>query len=259
MTRRVHSALIALLVLVVAVPVLTGVPASTALVIGGIVGAQWWAGSWAWSRIRPAASEWEILGIGLALGTAASTFSGLAVSMVAGVPWGWAVMPVAVAIAALVRRSQTGAGRDSGTERSVSDVSVPAILGLSVGLISGLAAIVWAVRSYPLLSGDWSRFHPDMGFFEALGNSLAFWGPADSIFTPDSVVRYHWLVYAWSGQVQGSIGAESFTVLTRVLPIVALIGAVLVAVAWTRELSRSRWAPALAVALLVAGGFVGAG
>ena len=43
--------------------------------------------------------------------------------------------------------------------------------------------------------------HPDMPFFQALSTSLARLGPLDSAFMSGAQVRYHWLTYAWVGQV----------------------------------------------------------
>ena len=252
MTRRTSLLFAGLLFVVLAFPLLTGVTWWASVVLTFMVALQWWAGTWLWCRMRPGCSDWECLGAGLALGTSLSTFSGLLLAAAFGVPWGWVAVPgVALAAAIALRRRGRAAP-------SASDLSRAAWSGVGVGLITGLGGLVWAVRSYPLGTGDWSRYHPDMGFFEALGNSLASFGPLASIFTPDSLIRYHWLVYAWSGQLQVSSGAEPFTVLTRFLPVLALIGAVLVAVAWTRSMTNNRWAPSLATGLLVVGGFVGA-
>ena len=104
----------------------------------------------------------------------------------------------------------------------------------------------------------WGRYHPDMLFFESLSTALSRLGPLDSIYTPDGVVRYHWLVYAWSGQVTSAADAAPFVVLTRVLPFVAVVGCALIAIAWARRMSYVVWVPALAVVLLVMGGYVGA-
>lgn len=253
MSRRASAGLAGLITLLLVFQVVTGVSPVTALATAAVVGAQWWAGSWLWGSIRTRASEWETLGIGLALGTALSTFSGLVVSAAFGVPWGWAIVSLGVLVAALIRRRRLTTGLDA------SDFSQPGLIALGVGLLAGFASLAWSIRSYPLGNGDWSRYHADMGFFEALGHSLASWGPLASIFTPDSLIRYHWLVYAWSGQIQATTGGEPFTVITRVLPVVALFGALLVTIGWTRSLSRSRLAPSLAAGLLVTGGFVGAG
>jgi hypothetical protein len=71
-------------------------------------------------------------------------------------------------------------------------------------------------------------------------------------------LRYHWFVYGWAGQLTASADALPFVVLTRLLPIVAIVSLVLLASAWAGRLSRIRWVPAMAAILVVAGGYVGA-
>lgn len=251
MNSRTMARALPFVVVVFLVPLLTGVSAGISALMAFIVASQWWAGTWIWTRVRPLSSSWEQLGVGLALGTTLSTFTGLVVTAFVGTPWGWSAAPLIVVTIAVVRRTLWDKSAPSTGDSAGA-------LALSAGILAGVGSILWAIRSYPLGDGNWSRYHPDMMFFEALGNSLASLGPLGSIFTPDSYVRYHWLVYAWSGQIQNSIGAEPFVVLTRLLPVVALIGAVLVTVAWIRSLTEQFGAALLAVALVVLGGFVGA-
>jgi hypothetical protein len=115
------------------------------------------------------------------------------------------------------------------------------------------------LRNYPLnWSGTWSGYHPDMVFFEALARGTSTFAPGDSIFQAGADIRYHWMAYSWVGQLTAASGAAPFVVLTRVLPVVALVGALGVTVAWSRSLSRQPWVPTLAAMLLVSGGYVGA-
>jgi hypothetical protein len=106
-----------------------------------------------------------------------------------------------------------------------------------------------------------------MVFFEALSNSAAQYGGSDSVFMAGADIRYHWFSYAWVGQITELTGAQPFVVLTRVLPIVALIATVAVALTWTRKLvvsanlESARFTRVLAwlvVALIVTGGYLGA-
>jgi len=123
----------------------------------------------------------------------------------------------------------------------------------------GLLVFLYAVRSYPLKwTGSWTGYHPDMAFFEALANSLARFGAFESPFTPGATVRYHWLSYAWTGQLSVISDAGPFVGITRVLPIVALLASAAIVVSWTQRLSGHRWTPFLAGALLTMSGFVGA-
>jgi hypothetical protein len=128
-----------------------------------------------------------------------------------------------------------------------------------VSLAIGAATLVVNSRTYPL---GWSvakdSYHPDMFFFEALSTSLARFGPSESIFMAGAEIRYHWLAYAWSGQIAESAGTEPFFMLTRILPVIALVGCVAIAVALTQKFTKSAWAPTLAGVLIVFGGYVGA-
>lgn len=234
--------------------VTTGVGVWSAAVLVAIVAVQTGAGGWLWSLLRTGRSgPVENVGMGMALGTVLAVLSGLLVQVLTGWRFGWGA-PVLVALVVwLTRRGW----RSVGSSEGLSDRAT--ILGAAVAIVLGGFSLVPNVLSYPLTwVGMWSRYHPDMLFFESLSTSLAQLGPLDSIYTPDALIRYHWLVYAWAGQVGNAAGAPPFVVLTRVLPFVAVIGTGLVAVAWARRLSSAVWAPALAVVLLVAGGYVGA-
>ena len=123
----------------------------------------------------------------------------------------------------------------------------------------GGSSLAFNLRNYPLVwEGTWSQYHSDMPFFEALATSLSRFGPTDSIFLPGAEVRYHWLSYAWAGQVTEAAGAEPFVVLTRVLPFVAILACSLIVIAWARRVSSVSWVPTLAAVMLLTGGFLGA-
>lgn len=234
---------------------LTGVPLGTAILLVLAVAWQCVAGAIIWRRVHRGASALEVLGMALALGTLLSSLAGVVSAAVHLGPWGWAV-PSVIALGWLVwsRRRELPVA-------VVAPASVDrwALLGFAAALVPGLALWRYALRLYPLnWSGSWSGYHPDMPFFEALGHSIAAFGPFASPFLPDALVRYHWLAYAWQGQLEVSVGAEPFIALTRLLPLVALIGCAAVAAAWARALSPHRWVPALAGVLLAVGGFTGA-
>lgn len=221
-----------------------------------IVIAQTAAGAFWWRLLRgPSVRLLEAIGMGMALGTAAATASGVLLFRV--VPGGWAwVLPIVVTIVV----APFAVHRDPALLRTRSDTPWgPALVALVVGGTLGMASIAINLRNYPLHSdGMITTYHPDMLFFEALSTSLAKLGPADSIFMSGADLRYHWFAYAWSGQVAQTAGTDAFVMLTRVLPIVALLGSLLLAVAWTQRLTRGRWAPTLASILIVFGGYVGA-
>ena len=232
----------------------TGVEPGNAALLTGVVGVQAWAAGYLWRAFTGGHRAAEVVGMGLALGTAAALMSGLAVKLATGTNLGWAV-PAVVAIAVgVIRRA-----RRPTRPPSEANWDAGSIVGTAAAVVVGTASLVPNLLSYPLTwTGLWSRYHGDMLFFEALSTSLARLGPLDSLFSPDMQVRYHWLVYAWSGQVSETVDAAPFVALTRVLPYVAVVGSGLIAVAWARRLSSASWVPLLAVMLLVTGGYVGA-
>jgi hypothetical protein len=138
-------------------------------------------------------------------------------------------------------------------------VSVPraqswaVLITLIVGFIS--IAVNWS--RVPLDAPTTTSF-ADLYFFEAIAHGLAEFGPSQSILMDGGALRYHWFTYAWSGELTQISQAEPFLVLTRILPIVTLLGVSLLAVAWAGRISRIRWVPLLAGLLIVVGGYSGA-
>ena len=222
----------------------TGVawPDSTWLVLlvtlQGIGGALWWR------MLRPSRSVpvLEAVGMGLGLGTAGAMLTGLFV--------GWWLAPLAAAIAWVIVRRRIA---------PVAPLARPDLLALAVGLVPGIGALLLAIRTYPLTwVGEYAGYHGDMPFFEALAASVARLGPGTSIFMDGAELRYHSLAYGWAGELTLTVDAAPFVVLTRLLPYVGLVAAVALTAAWARQLTRVWWAPALAVGLVITGGFVGA-
>ncbi|HBJ72535.1 MAG TPA: hypothetical protein DDY88_02200 [Actinobacteria bacterium] len=227
------------------------------------------AGGYLWQVARRGqAPLLESLGVGLAMGTALAALSGVLLWNWLPV-WGWTV-PIALAIAlAIALKAVRGNVYGNHTNQLAADpeahaarsrrVDRQSAIALVIALALGGFALLANLRSYPLSwTGMQSNYHPDMLFFEGLSTSLAHFGPFDSIFMVGSEMRYHWLTYAWSGQLSQSIDAQSFLVLTRVLPLTSLVGAVVLSIAWTRRITAYRWAPTIAAVLIVSGGYVGA-
>ena len=212
------------------------------VLLQGIGGAIWWR------MLRPTRSVpiLECVGMGLGLGSAGALLCGLVLT--------WWLAPLLSLAAWLVLIRLRG--------RSLSPLaplSRPDLLALVIGIVPGLFAFLFAMRSYPLSwTGLWTGYHGDMAFFEALSTSVARLGPTSSIFMSGFDLRYHSLAYGWAGQLTQAVDAAPFVVLTRLLPLVTLVAATALAAAWTRRLTRVWWAPALAVGLVITGGFVGA-
>jgi len=229
-------------------------PFAAAILIG-IIAVQVWGGWVIWRSLRPSSSGIESLGMAIALGTALAALGAILVRAIADTNLGWllpAILGMIIVVTTRLRPSVASPPKSKSDDRGV-------LGAVAAGLAIGIAGLFVSTRNYPLEPGSTgiTTYHPDMLFFEAIGTSLVQFGPFDSIFTPDAVVRYHWLTYAWTGFLNDAAGAEPFVALTRVLPLLTLIAAVLIAAAWTRRLTNAMWAPMLAVLLVVTGGYVG--
>ena len=256
-SASVYVGLLAVLLLALvlsAVPITQAVSAVVVLGIQATTGALWWG----WMRGN-AVGPVERAGMGLALGTAGATVCGIALGQVIPGGLAWALPSALTAAGWIVQRFRI---RPRSTHHSSVGLPLaPAVMALAVSGALGLAAIAVNLRKYPL---DWvgsvTSYHQDMFFFEALSTSLARFGPNETIFMSGGHIRYHWFAYEWAGQFAQAIGADPFVVLTRVLPMTALAGTLLIAVFWTQRLTKSRgvWAPTLAGVLLIFGGYVGA-
>ena len=225
----------------------------TAVVILGVISLQVLSGTlwWSFARRGRTISAFEALGMGMALGTFASMLSAM---LLAGTPFealAWAV-PALATLAAVAVGAATGRVR-------LARLAIDRwqILALAAGLVAGLALLFANWARIPLEDpGDGS--YTDLYFFEALSRGLAEFGPAQSILMVGGSLRYHWFTYAWAGELAQTSSAASFVTITRVLPLVTLIGVSMLVAAWSARLSRIRWVPTLAVLLVVAGGYAGA-
>ena len=184
----------------------------------------------------------EMIGMGLALGTLTSLMSAqlLIATPLAQLAW---LLPTAV-LAAAFARSRVRRRFRSGSIAPVGlDEAATVAFGVGVGLI-----FVWSFwRRHPLQWEGWWSYYVDIPFHEALATSISTWGPNDSILVAGEPIRYHWFAHAWSGLTTHAAGAGSFVVVTRVLPLIALIGVVCLTWAWSRRMSSLRSVPFLAV------------
>lgn len=248
-------ALASVVVLVLAVvPVATGVAPWPALAWAAVIAVQAAGGAIVWRALAGPCRPVELVGMGLAIGTALAVVPGTLLAPLPGGSVTWSLAPSIIAIAvAVARRARSGGIRACGAG---SPGTAPA---LALGAVLGLGAFALNVRAYPLATDvPWTRFHSDMPYFEALATSFARYGPWDSLLAEGFVLRYHALAYAWAGNLAELADAGPFAAITRALPLVATIGTVLIAIAWSQRLLRSRWLPSLAVVVLLAGGYLGA-
>jgi hypothetical protein len=225
---------------------------STAFVQAVVIAVQAAAGITWWAMVRRGrVSVLELLGMGLAIGTVASTICDMAVRAALGTDGGWLVPAVAVAITAAILARRIAWPTVS--------LDRPESWGFAAATVSGLVLLALNWRRAPLpVDAIPAGIHPDLLFFEALSRGLTSFGPADSVLMSGTPVRYHWLAYAWSGSVDAISAAPPFQVLSQTLPLVALAAASALAVSWARRLSSVAWVPALAGLLVVLSGFVGA-
>jgi hypothetical protein len=192
----------------------------------------------------------ELLGAGVTLGTAIAVIFSAAANSVISFTWWWAVPT------ALVLISSGKFWRDASGRIVVGGWSLwaPILSFIAVGF----GALTINFRRYELTGANSDLFHPDMLFFEALARSTAQFGGSESAFLAGESIRYHWLVYAWAGELTTTLSLSPFVMLTRALPIFVLVASVVLVVGWSRTLSRQWWVPWIAAALLVTGGYFGA-
>lgn len=232
--------------------VVTGAPVFSSVLLALIVMYQAISGAVVWRWLRPSAGPLEQAGAALALGTAFAALAGTLTATLGLGPWGWAA-PSLVSVAFAIWRRR--AFRNS-TSQAWDQA---AVIGFFSAVLPGMAIVLYVLRLYPLdWVGAWSRYHPDMPFFEAISVHIAQFGAFSTPFLAEGAVRYHWLSYAWAGQLTLAADAPPFVTITRVLPVVALLGSAAMVASWTRRLSRQSWTPALAGLLLSLGGFTGA-
>ncbi|MFM7147827.1 MAG: hypothetical protein ACKOW5_16025, partial [Actinomycetales bacterium] len=95
------------------------------------------------------------------------------------------------------------------------------LITAAIGLLLALPTILRTQRA--LAAVDTAGFNADLVFLEALGQSVSRYGIGDSVFLSGFGMRYHWLTYAWSGQLTNQVQAPAFAVLTAVLPVVLTV------------------------------------
>jgi len=221
--------------------------AALVVVVQAGTGAAWWA----LLRRRESISVLELLGMGLALGTFASMLTGvlLVTTPIASVGW---LLPTIVVVPVAVWAWSRGLLRDFHVR-----APLPESIAGAVGLLGGLVLVIVNWSRVPLNAPTADSF-ADLYFFEALSRGLAEFGASQSILMSDGSLRYHWFTYAWAGDLAQVSGTAAFFVITRLLPIVTVIGVTAIVAAWSARLSRVRWVPTLAVLLVVVGGYAGA-
>jgi hypothetical protein len=205
------------------------------------------------SRMR---STFEIIGLGLAVGTFISMLSSVLLVNTVLNSIAWALPTVVIVIAALVRTNLVRARLQHIT--LLRNESIAVTIGLLIGFL--LLVINWIRVPLDTIRAGGSV---DMYFFEALARGVSEFGISESILMSGGSLRYHWFSYGWAGELGQLANTESFVVLTRILPVVALISVVLLAAAWSGciRIGKAKspwWVPTLAVVLIAFSGYTGA-
>lgn len=241
-----------------------GVGIRDAVLLATAVGVQAWSGGYLWrlsseerstgdASLRPL-DPVAMVGMALAVGTAGAALSGALLSLVVPGPWTWTVPSILASAIWVLRRirGQRLPHRQWAFRKSTA-------VGFIAGAVVGAATLAVNLLRYPLGgSGPWTTYHLDMLYFEALSTSTGRYGGTDSIFMAGADIRYHWFAYGWVGQLAETVGTQPFVTLTRVLPLVALVGCVALVVSWTARLVDRSTVTVLAALLVTSGGYLGA-
>ena len=230
----------------------SGVSLENAVLLSFAIIAQWIPGAllWAWVKKDSKISPTELVGMGLAIGTLLALLSSqLFRTTPLGIS-GW-IVPFLMSMPFIAWSSFRSSGLNSYQAlnpnfKQLARTFLPAI-GLGVIQLS-----VWW-RWHPLKWSGWWKYNVDVPYFESYSNSLAILGTTHSLMDPTLDTRYHWFAYAWVGSLTNSLDIESFVVLTRLLPIVAMTMGATIAYSWAQSMSRKNWIPGLAALIVVIG------
>ena len=246
LTRR----LIVFMVFTIALLIFSGVSTRDSLILGLATIGQIIPGALLWILISKQrdVNFSEILGMGLALGSLLSLLSSqlFRVTEVGNISW---AIPLIVSVPTLIwkifiNREPLASRRFSSNIRNELKGYIPAIL---FGIVQ---LSIW-FRWHPFKWTGWWKYHSDVPYFESLSNSLALLGTTGNLMDPSLDSRYHWFAYAWVGSLTNSLDIESFVVLTRLLPIVAITMGATIAYSWASSMSTRRWTPGLAALIVV--------
>jgi hypothetical protein len=190
----------------------------------------------------------EILGMGLALGSLLSLLSSqlLRVTEFGNISW---AIPLVVSVPILIWKMFINS-EPLVSKRFSSNIGYELKSYIPTILFGIVQLSIW-FRWHPLKWSGWWKYHSDVPYFESLSNSLAILGTTGSLMDPSLESRYHWFAYAWVGSLTNSLNIESFVVLTRLLPIVAITMAATVAYSWASSMSKRLWTPGIAALIVV--------
>lgn len=231
---------------------ISGVSLRSSLLLSLAMIAQWFPGAILWSSLKNGerANSPQLIGMGLAIGTLLALLSSQLFRSSPLEGYGWGV-PFLISVPIAVWLNFRGGGLLKGDrlnltlEQFLKSICPAIILGI-------IQLSVWW-RWHPLEWSGWWKYNIDVPYFESYSNSLALLGTTHSLMDSTLDTRYHWFAYAWVGSLTNSLHIEPYVVLTRLLPIVAMLMGTTIAFAWAQSMSRRYWTPGLAALTIVIG------
>ncbi len=232
---------------------LAGVPAFEVVRVVAILLVQMAAGVMIWGVIDPRSSKSMplMIGAGSTLGFCASTLAHqlLRTTPFSGIAW---LLPLfGVLVFAFFKREQSDLNTTSEMQFDLKTFSPILVMFTTIGLgdqwwwiypivfLSGslvianflhknIFKVVLILSPFALLFSVllrkmnylWWIMTNDIPYLESLAYSVNRWGPRKNISAVGSELSYHWFALAWSGMTTQLSGAQSWTVLTIMVPIV---------------------------------------
>jgi hypothetical protein len=246
LTRR----LIVFMIFTMTLLIFSGVSTRDSLILGLATIGQIIPGALLWILIskKRDVNFSEILGMGLALGSLLSLLSSQLFrdTEVGNISW---AIPLIGSVPILIWKIFINR-EPLASKRFSSNIGYE-LKGYIPAILFGIAQLSIWYRWHPLEWSGWWKYHSDVPYFESLSNSLAILGATGSLMDPSLESRYHWFTYAWVGSLTNSLNIESFVVLTRLLPIVAITMGAMVAYSWASSMSKRRWTPGIAALIVV--------
>jgi len=230
----------------------SGVSFENSFILSLAIFAQWIPGALLWTCVKRESRVplTELIGMGLAIGTLLALLSSQLFRTTPLGVWGWAV-PFLMSMLLIVWSSLKGSSLIS--FHTFNPNLKQFVRSFTPALVLGVVQLSVWWRWHPLKWSGWWKYNVDVPYFESYSNSLALLGTTHSLMDPALDSRYHWFAYAWVGSLTNTLHIESYVVLTRLLPIVAMIMGATIAYAWAQSMSRKYWTPGLAALIIVIG------
>lgn len=230
----------------------SGVALDDAILLGFALIVQWIPGALVWSALKQdrQVSFTELLGMGLAIGTLLALLSSQIFRATPLGVYSW-VVPFLISTfytlySWIQNRNETPLEKFKLPKKRLTKSFAPAMF---FGIVQ--LSVWW--RWHPLEWTGWWKYNVDVPYFESYSNSLALLGTTQNLMGSISDTRYHWFAYAWVGSLTNSLQIDSFVVLTRLLPIIAMVSGAIIAHSWALAKTGSYWAAGLASSVIIIG------